>query len=138
MVERRTCNPKVVGSSPGGDYHQSLVSPSQTNVVPDRVRSDKLALRASLGSVRDSNHERVSWSLYKCEVPPVCMPGVTGDKGVKRYPRTLRVHVTDNTLVGNGVTLPTPGSGGVKESSSSVMVPVPLRCPVPLQRQCDV
>ena len=29
LVERRTCNPKVVGSSPGGDYHQSLVSPSQ-------------------------------------------------------------------------------------------------------------
>ncbi len=29
LVARRTCTPKVVGSSPGGGYHQSLVSPSQ-------------------------------------------------------------------------------------------------------------
>ncbi len=29
LVERQTCNMKVVGLSPGGDYHQSLVSPSQ-------------------------------------------------------------------------------------------------------------
>ena len=39
LVERQTCNPKVVGSSLGWDYHQSLVSPSQKTVVPDRVGS---------------------------------------------------------------------------------------------------
>ena len=34
LVERRTCNPKVVGLSLGGDYHQSLVSPSQKQWSP--------------------------------------------------------------------------------------------------------
>ena len=34
LVERRTCNPKVVGSSLGGGYHQSLVSPSQKQWSP--------------------------------------------------------------------------------------------------------
>ena len=35
-------------------------------------------------SVGGSDHERVAWSLYKREVPPVCIPRATGDKGVKR------------------------------------------------------
>ena len=34
LVERRTCNPKVIGSSLDGDYHQSLVSPSQKQCGP--------------------------------------------------------------------------------------------------------
>ena len=39
---------------------------------------------STLGSVGDSDNERVSWLLYKREVPPVCIPGATGNKGMKR------------------------------------------------------
>ena len=60
-----------------------------------RVR--QLALRASLESVSGSDHERVAWSLYKCGVPPVCIPRATGDKRVKRISRTLWVHGTATT-----------------------------------------
>ena len=76
-----------MGSCLNGGYHQSLVSPSQKNSGPRQGRVRQLALRASLGSVSDSDHERVSWSLYKREVPPVCIPGATGDKGMKRISR---------------------------------------------------
>ena len=34
LVECLTCNPKVVGLSPGGGYHQSLVSPSKKQWSP--------------------------------------------------------------------------------------------------------
>ena len=34
LVERQTCNSKVVGSSLGGSYHQSLVLPSQKQWSP--------------------------------------------------------------------------------------------------------
>ncbi len=40
LVECRTSNPKVMGSSSGGGYHQSVVLPSQKTVVPVRVGSD--------------------------------------------------------------------------------------------------
>ena len=81
-VECGTCNPKVVGSSPTLSKVPSFACSKNSGPRQGRVR--QLALRASLGSVGDSDHERVSWSLYKCEVPPVCIPGATGDKGVKR------------------------------------------------------
>ena len=79
MVECGTCNPKIESRSlqiANFCLLQKLWS------LQCRVR--QLALRASLETVGDSDHERVAWLLYKGEVPPVCIPRATGDKGVKQ------------------------------------------------------
>ena len=81
-VERGTCNPKIVGSSPPLSKVPSFTCSKNCDPRQGRVR--QLALRATLESVGGSDNERVAWSLYKCEVPPVCIPRATGDKGVKR------------------------------------------------------
>ncbi len=94
-VECGTCNPKVVGSSFALSKVPSFAC--SKNYGPRQGRVRQLALRASLESVGGSYHERVAWSLYKCEDPPVCVPRATGDKGVKRIsPHTLgtRDHAT--------------------------------------------
>ncbi len=87
-VERGTCNPKIVGSSPPLSKVPSFTCSKNCDPRQGRVR--QLALRATLESVGGSDNERVAWSLYKCEVPPVCIPRATGDKGVKQIsPHTL-------------------------------------------------
>ena len=74
-VECGTCNPKVVGSNPALSKVPSFAC--SKNCGPRQGRVRQLALRASLESVGDSDHERVAWSLYKREVPPVCIPRAT-------------------------------------------------------------
>ncbi len=88
-----------MGSSHGTVVERALckVSLVPKNCGPRQGRIRQLALRASLESVDDSDHKRVAWLLYKREVPPVCIPRATGDKGVKRKsPHTLgtRDHAT--------------------------------------------
>ncbi len=82
LVECGTCNRKVVGLSPALSKVPSFSCSKKYGPRQGRVR--RLALRASLESVGDSDPEQVAWLLYKCEVPPVCIHRVTGDKGVKR------------------------------------------------------
>ncbi len=81
VVERGTCYPKVVGSSPALSTVPSFACFKSSGPQQDRVRQLALSLRASLDSACGSDHERVAWSLYKREVPPVCIPRATGDKG---------------------------------------------------------
>ncbi len=88
MVECGTCNPKVMDSSPALSQVPSFTC--SKNCGPRQGRVRQLALRASLESVSGSDHERVAWPLYKHEVPLVCIPRATGDKGMKRMsPQTL-------------------------------------------------
>ena len=90
------------------------------NSGPRQGRVRQLAPRASLGSIGESDHERVSWSLYKRGVPPVCIPGATvGDKRVKGYPRTLWVHMTVHTS-----TQVHPGLGKLELSVNQRMLSV--------------
>ncbi len=62
LVERQTYNLKVVGLSPGGIYHQSLVSPFQ-KLWSSAGSGQTINSESKSGSVGDSDHERVSWSL---------------------------------------------------------------------------
>ncbi len=64
----------------------SLVPKVWSLAGPGQVR--QLPLKACLESVSDSDHKRVSchsWSLYKHEVPPVCIPGATGDEWISPH-----------------------------------------------------
>ncbi len=81
-MECGTCNPKVVGASTVLSKVPSYAC--SKNCGPQQGRVRQLTLRASLESVGGSDHYRVASSPYKCEVPPVCIPRVTGDKGVKQ------------------------------------------------------
>ena len=67
----------TVDSSPTLSKVASFARSKNCGSRQGRVR--QLSLRASLGSVADPDHKRVSWSLYKCEVPPMCIAGATGD-----------------------------------------------------------